>query len=104
MLSQVIKILKSISVTNGFIRWVVSTYINQNNQFTGLLNGELSSWINNNIESKFNWAIGYAAFSVSESNIYRVVKYILNQEEHHKNISFTEEYDEFLRAYHVGGL
>lgn len=67
-----------------------------------LLKGELSSWINNNMESKFNWATGYGAFSVSESNLDKVVKYILNQEKHHKNKSFTEEYDEFLRAYHIG--
>jgi REP element-mobilizing transposase RayT len=69
-----------------------------------LLKGELSSWINNNIEFKFNWATGYAAFSVSESKLDKVIKYILNQEEHHKNKSFTEEYDEFLRAYNVKGV
>ena len=66
-----------------------------------LLKGELSSWINNNIESKFNWATGYAAFSVSELKLDKVIKYILNQEEHHKTKSFAEEYDEFLRAYDV---
>jgi len=69
-----------------------------------LLKGELSSWINNNINFKFNWSTGYAAFSVSESKLDKLVKYILNQEEHHKNKSFTEEYDEFLRAYNVKGL
>jgi len=69
-----------------------------------LLKGELSSWINNNIEFKFNWATGYAAFSVSESKLDKVIKYILHQEEHHKNKSFTEEYDEFLRAYNVKGV
>ena len=67
-----------------------------------LLKGELSSWINNNIESKFKWATGYAAFSVSESNLDKVVKYIMNQEEHHRIKSFSEEYDTFLRAYNVG--
>ncbi len=69
-----------------------------------LLKGELSSWINNNIESKFNWAAGYAAFSVSESNLDKVVKYIMNQEKHHRTKSFTEEYDGFLRAYNVKGV
>ncbi len=65
-----------------------------------LLKGQTSYWINNNnVEYKFNWATGYAAFSVSESNLDKLVKYILNQEEHHKVKSFTEEYDEFLRAY-----
>ncbi len=69
-----------------------------------LLKGELSSWINNNIDFKFNWATGYAAFSVSESKLDKVIKYILDQEEHHKNKSFAEEYDEFLRAYNVKGI
>ena len=44
-----------------------------------LLKGGLSYWINNNSDFKFNWATGYAAFSVSESNIDKLVKYILNQ-------------------------
>jgi len=69
-----------------------------------LLKGELSSWINNNVDFKFNWATGYAAFSVSESKLDKVIKYILNQEEHHKNKSFTEEYDEFLSAYNIRGV
>ena len=68
-----------------------------------LLKGGTSYWINNNTESKFNWATGYAAFSVSESNLNKLVKYILNQEEHHKDKTFTEEYDDFLRAYNVMG-
>ena len=68
-----------------------------------LLKGGTSYWINNNVEYKFNWATGYAAFSVSESNLNRLVKYILNQEKHHRTKSFTEEYDEFLRAYNVMG-
>ncbi len=49
-----------------------------------LLKGESSSWINNNVGFKFAWGSGYAAFSVSESNIDKVVKYIINQEEHHR--------------------
>ena len=69
-----------------------------------LLKGESSSWINNNIDFKFNWATGYAAFSVSESKLNKVIKYILNQEEHHKHKSFTEEHNEFLRAYNVKGV
>ncbi len=66
-----------------------------------LLKGGTSYWINHNVDYKFNWAIGYAAFSVSESNLNKLVKYILNQEEHHRTKSFTEEYDGFLRAYNV---
>ena len=66
-----------------------------------LLKGETSYWINNNVDYKFNWATGYAAFSVSESRLGKLVTYVLNQEEHHRTKSFTEEYDEFLMAYNI---
>ena len=69
-----------------------------------LLKGELSSWINTELPLKFNWGVGYAAFSVSESKLNTVVEYIKNQEEHHKRISFEEEYEEFLRGYNIKEL
>jgi putative transposase len=46
---------------------------------------------------KFEWQKGYGAFSHSRSQLDTVVKYILNQEEHHKKKSFKEEYLEMLR-------
>ena len=69
-----------------------------------LVKGESSSWINKQVDFKFSWGKGYGAFSVSESNLVKIVKYIMNQEEHHKKKSYTEEYDEFLRAYNIKGL
>ena len=50
---------------------------------------------------KFNWQEGYGAFSYSKSNVDLVVKYILNQEEHHKNKSFKNEYIDFLEKYEI---
>lgn len=49
--------------------------------------------------SKFVWQDSAAAFSVSKSDIDRVCRYILNQKAHHGKISFSEEYDEFIRFY-----
>lgn len=46
---------------------------------------------------KFEWQRGYGAFSHSRSQLINVVKYILNQEEHHRKKSFREEYLEMLR-------
>jgi len=46
---------------------------------------------------KFNWQHGYGAFSHSRSQLDNVVKYVLNQEEHHRKRSFKEEYLEILR-------
>ena len=60
--------------------------------------GATSHWINeqNLCERKFAWQVGYAAFSVSESQLEKVYLYILNQKKHHKQKSFLEEYDEFI--------
>ena len=40
----------------------------------------------------FNWQEDFGAFSYSKSQIDHVIKYILNQEEHHKKQTFKEEY------------
>ena len=66
-----------------------------------LLKGSSSNWVNEQVGFKFAWAKGYAAFAVSESNLGRVVKNIINQEEHHRNKSFSEEYAEFLKKHKV---
>src|SRR3972149_8587507 len=56
-----------------------------------LIKGESSNWINKNniIKSKFIWQDDYWATSVSESHIKEVRKYILEQEEHHKRVTFA---------------
>jgi putative transposase len=55
--------------------------------------GNSSHWINQNefLNNKFAWQTGYGAFSVSESMMNEVKKYIANQKEHHKRITFAEE-------------
>ena len=50
---------------------------------------------------KFNWQEGYGAFSYSHSQIDNVAKYVLNQKEHHKKISFKEEYIDFLKKFEI---
>jgi len=66
-----------------------------------LLKGESSYWINKNklTREKFFWQDEYFAVSVSESKILTVRNYIKNQEVHHKNKTFTEEYQEFIDKY-----
>ena len=66
-----------------------------------MLKGESSHWINlhNIIEPKFAWQTGYGAFSVSYTHYKDVVAYINNQDEHHKRVSFIEEYKTLLRKY-----
>jgi REP element-mobilizing transposase RayT len=50
---------------------------------------------------KFAWQSGYAAFSVSESNVEAVRAYIASQEEHHKRVTFQDEYRAFLMKHGV---
>ncbi len=74
-----------------------------------LIKGESSFWINkenlidesvlNKYDSKFEWQDEYFAVSVSESMLDKVRNYIKNQEIHHQNKLFQEEYDEFLLKY-----
>lgn len=66
-----------------------------------LIKGESSFWANKEklIKQKFEWQDEYIALSVSESAIDKVRQYILNQEEHHKKKTFTQEYEEFLKIH-----
>lgn len=50
---------------------------------------------------KFNWQEGYGAFSYSKSSVDSVVKYILNQEEHHKKKTFKDEYLDFMKKFEI---
>ena len=53
------------------------------------------------IKGKFEWQRGYGVFSYSHSQIDGVVKYIMNQQEHHKKHTFREEYLDFLKKFNV---
>jgi putative transposase len=53
------------------------------------------------IPYRFEWQEGYGAFSYSHSQKENVIKYILNQEEHHKKRDFKEEYLEMLKLFNI---
>lgn len=53
------------------------------------------------VHQKFNWQEGYGAFSYAQSQVDAVVKYILNQEAHHKKETFRQEYTNFLKKFNV---
>lgn len=66
-----------------------------------LIKGEASYWANKEklFAHKLEWAEDYFAASVSESALGKVRDYIKNQEEHHRKVSFTEEYEKFIKSY-----
>jgi len=60
--------------------------------------GDSSKWINEQafLHNRFQWQEGYGALSHSRSQIDGVVKYVLQQQEHHRKITFLEEYRKML--------
>ena len=62
-----------------------------------------SKWLNDKkiISGKFSWQDGFGAFTYSKSQIDQVVKYVLNQPEHHKKHSFRDEYLLLLEKFDI---
>ena len=91
-----------INGSSEHVHCLISWGSNQNiSKVINLLKGESSHWINSHklIRGKFEWQDEYFAVLISESVVDKVRKYIDNQEEHHRKISFKEEYDEFIKKY-----
>jgi putative transposase len=67
------------------------------------LKTESSKWIKDNkfCESSFAWQQGYGGFSYSKSHVPDVIRYIQNQETHHKKETFLEEYRKILKAFEI---
>ena len=62
-----------------------------------------SEWINKKglLQDHFSWQAGFGAFSYAKSQVPNVIRYIQNQENHHKKKTFIEEYLSFLKAFEV---
>ncbi len=62
-----------------------------------------SKWINDHkmVIGHFEWQRGYGGFSYSRSQRSGVIRYIMNQEEHHKEMTFREEYLTMLKKFEI---
>ncbi len=62
-----------------------------------------TTWLRQNFEPlrSFSWANGFAAFSISRSQLDSALLYIQNQEQFHWKKTFEEEYIEFLNFHHL---
>ncbi len=61
-----------------------------------------SAWVHvTRRRAAFAWQTGYGAFSVSQSNVPTVVKYIRNQDQHHRRVTFQEEFIAFLKRHGI---
>ena len=67
----------------------------------GELKANSSGWISRTFENcaGFAWQEGYGAFTVSESMLSKVHRYIERQEEHHRRVTFLVEFKTLLKAH-----
>ena len=67
----------------------------------GELKANSSGWISRTFREAagFEWQEGYGAFTVSESMLSKVYRYIERQEEHHRSVSFLDEFKVLLKAH-----
>ncbi len=65
--------------------------------------GNSSKWLNeqNRLTGRFSWQDGYGAFSVSESPISTVIRYVREQAKHHRSQSFKDEFIRLLKHHRV---
>jgi REP element-mobilizing transposase RayT len=62
-----------------------------------------SAWIHKTFDGldEFAWQSGYGAFTVSESQVDKVRQYIANQPEHHRTVTFKEEFVALLKTHGI---
>ena len=70
-------------------------------QIVRVVKANSSRWVHEKWSREFGWQTGYGVFSVSESNVVAVTKYIAEQKEHHRKQSFQEEFVAFLKRNNV---
>ena len=60
-----------------------------------------SAWARDKWKRLFAWQLGYGAFSVSKSNVPQILKYIANQESHHRQVAFKQEFLDLLQKHGI---
>jgi putative transposase len=72
-------------------------------KFMEIVKANSSKWVHDTFPEKkdFGWQDGYGAFSVSKSSEKKVIQYIQDQQNHHRKMSFQEEFVGFLNKYNI---
>ena len=65
------------------------------------LKSHSSRWIKAQGIEKFAWQRGYGCFSVGQSQVQALIRYIQNQADHHLEVTFQDEFRQFLRRYEI---
>jgi putative transposase len=68
-----------------------------------LIKANSSRWVHETFPDRggFAWQAGYGAFAVSYSHLERVRVYLAGQAEHHRTVTFQEEFRRFLMRHHI---
>jgi REP element-mobilizing transposase RayT len=96
--------IKSCSAVGEHLHMLVDLQLHYSiDELVTKIRNAAAAWLNeqNFFEKDFSWEKSYGAFSVSPSNIQKVVEYINDQEDHHRTESFEEEYQHFVEAYGI---
>jgi REP element-mobilizing transposase RayT len=64
---------------------------------------ESSKWIKTKGPefTNFHWQSGYGAFSIGQSQVAAVRRYIQSQKKHHRRVTFQDEFRKFLKRYQI---
>src|SRR6266446_6294471 len=67
------------------------------------IKSDSSNFVNENkwVHGRFNWQEGYGAFSYGHSQLDTIIRYIQNQEYHHRRRSFKDEYLAWLKKFEI---
>ena len=98
---ELYKYITGIVQKNGHKLIAVNGIANHVHIFVGYKPHQLIPELMQDVKGKFSWQEGYGAFSYSHSQIDQVVRYIANQEKHHKKQTFQEEYILLLKKFKV---
>jgi len=92
-----------VELINGYVDHVhclLSLGVNQNtSEIVGLIKGESSFWVNQQelTQKRFGWQKDFYARSVNPTNYNQLRNYINNQEQHHKKVTFANEYEKLIK-------
>ena len=87
--------------TPNHSHFLVSLGRNDVSELIGDMKRDSSLWIKKRGVRDFYWQRGYGAFSIGESQVPQVSRYIRNQKEHHKMQSYEDEFRGLCRKYGV---
>jgi putative transposase len=90
-------------IENHIHALILSAPVFSPSQIARFIKGDSSKWIHDEFPNllDFAWQDGYGVFSVSKSNVPKVIEYIKNQRQHHKAESFEDEYVKLMKLHGV---